>query len=102
MDWYQQGDVTLKPVDEIPSDGKLVGKDNVVLREGEATGHMHRAFGAGVLLYAVAEQLYLQAQKGAQVFHDEHGTIDLPAGDYLVGGVKEFDYESYEQRYVYD
>ena len=49
--WYQQGDVMIKPVEQVPEGGTRVS--GAVLAEGEATGHRHAGVGEGV---AVLEQ----------------------------------------------
>ena len=39
MIWYQHGDVTIKPINEIPEGKKI--KHNKLM-DGELTGHAHR------------------------------------------------------------
>ncbi|GAG31578.1 unnamed protein product, partial [marine sediment metagenome] len=43
MRWYQQGDVLMKPVDEVPAEAAPLARP--VLGEGELTGHEHLALG---------------------------------------------------------
>jgi len=81
----------------------------VVLAYGETTGHRHRfAPSDGVVMYydeAVAKtypkvgdaSLYtatiIVPEGGADLLHEEHGTIHFDAGIYDVGGQREHDFE---------
>jgi hypothetical protein len=90
MDWYQQGDVMIKPVEAIPADGTRVGE--AVLAEGEATGHRHVAVGDGVAVLEREGILYLNAPSGARMTHAEHKEIEIPPGQYEIGIVREYDH----------
>jgi hypothetical protein len=98
--WFQQGDVTIKPVETIPNDAApIAGR---VLREGEATGHAHVATGEGVQLFMHGDTLYMRVPSGTEVVHEEHNAIMIPAGVYEVGAVREYDHFAEEARPVYD
>jgi hypothetical protein len=57
--WYQQGDVTIKPVAAIPAEAtSAAGR---VLAEGEATGHKHLAEAEDVRLFLHDGALYMRA-----------------------------------------
>ncbi len=101
MIWYQQGDVTIKPA-KIPT-GKRADKGRV-LAYGEVTGHCHQLTAASEgLLVEVDGQLYLRVGEGcAEVVHEEHAKVALPAGEYLIGRVQEFDHFAEEARDVRD
>ncbi len=76
---------------------------HTVLAEGEATGHAHRAVGDGVALYETApDAVYLSAPLGAEVVHEEHRPITLPAGEYDRSIVAEYDHFAEESRAVVD
>ncbi|HEX8188848.1 MAG TPA: hypothetical protein VF586_10885 [Pyrinomonadaceae bacterium] len=98
--WYQQGDVTIKPVASIPEGATPTGTR--VLREGEATGHAHRATGEGVQLFIQGGALYMRVPSGTEVVHEEHRTITVPPGLYEIGAVREYDHFKEEARPVYD
>ena len=98
--WYQQGDVTIKPVAAIPHGASAQG--GRVLAEGEATGHKHLAEAADVTLFVHDGALYMRAPSGTRVVHEEHRALDIPPGDYLVGKVREYDHFAEEARPVYD
>jgi hypothetical protein len=98
--WYQQGDVTIKPVASIPGGASPV--NTRVLREGEATGHAHRATGAGVQLFIHGDTLYMRAPAGTDVVHEEHEVIKVPPGLYEIGAVREYDHFEEVTRTVFD
>lgn len=80
---YRQGDVLLIPVNEIPNN--LVKTKKVTLALGEVTGHHHTIFD-GAVGFADDEQALAQfievTGKGADLTHQEHETISIPAGKY--------------------
>lgn len=99
--WFQQGDVCMRPVENIPSGCKK--KNHTILAEGEVTGHAHRAKGEGLsVLEAPTGELFLDAPNGAEVTHEEHGPHSLPSGKYEIGIVKEYDHFLEESREVRD
>ena len=101
--WYQQGDVTIKPVAAIPEGASPAS--GRVLAEGEATGHKHQAEAEDVRLFLHEGALYMRVPSGTRVVHEEHRALDLPPGDYLVGKVREYDHfaeESLPVHSVYD
>lgn len=108
---FRQGDVLLVPVsdDEI----ELINYENkakrhrklkgLVLAEGEATGHHHRVLTpsrpittarirtARLNTTGAAVRVLTVPGDGAELVHDEHDTITLPAGKYQVQGQREFE-----------
>lgn len=101
MEWYQQGDVTIKPA-TIPS-GLRTDRGRV-LAYGEVTGHAHRLTEASDgLLVEVEGVLYLSVgQGGAEIIHEEHGAQVIPPGEYRIGAVREYDHFAEEARRVRD
>ncbi len=103
----QQGDVVIERVSSIPTGAKQrAGTAANVLAEGEATGHAHRVQPIGqakVETYELGQRLFLRILAGdCRVIHEEHGPITIPAGDYEVGRVLEYDYDAEEARRVQD
>ncbi len=99
MKYLQQGDVLLKPC-EIPKSAKDI-KTNV-LQEGEHTGHAHRLYGDGFTIYQDKDTKYLRLVEPVMLKHEEHKEISLPAGDYVIGIVREYDHLEEEARNVID
>src|SRR5262245_11956661 len=94
---YAQGDVILELVEDatpaafLPNDADGA----VVISRGEVTGHRHAFYDAGVTLFrddALARDMPADLYIGhvdvtaptADLRHEEHATITLPAGTYRV------------------
>jgi hypothetical protein len=91
------------------------GQQRIVLAKGEVTGHSHDVIGDGLAVMDVEQQTskdtaitaaigdkILKVTKAAKVVHQEHGTVELPAGEFTVRGVREFDHAENEARKVRD
>jgi hypothetical protein len=103
---YRQGDVLIRPLgkgEKVPSGLKSVPRDRgrVVLAYGEVTGHAHVVECEredGISLLASDLDIGLEAERflqvrdeaGAQIVHDEHGTIEVPPGDYEIVRQREY------------
>lgn len=98
MEYFQQGDVMLKP-SEIPKGAKKLATRS--LKASQVTGHSHTAQ-APAAVYRHEEGLYVKAPKKFRLTHQEHKTLEIPAGAYLVDEVQEFDHLSEEARAVAD
>ena len=109
MEPLQQGDVTLKPIESIPSGVKKVEvmkrkKGKIILAEGETTGHAHAISdpGAYLILLDDGNMLLDVTSNKVTVYHETHRPIEVPKGKYLVGRVLEFDHVQGSSRYVLD
>lgn len=102
MYWVEQGDVCIFPVSKIPAG--LEKTSDGVLQHGEATGHAHRLHGGGFTIFEDKKEnrKYLRLVRPTMLKHEEHKEIELPAGDYVVGIVKEYDHFKEEARRVVD
>jgi len=98
--FYQQGDVLLKAVNEIPGDVQDQKTDVLVM--GESTGHAHRVTSGDYKIVRNAAVMYLLAYTIVKIQHEEHDIIELPPGTYLVDQVKEYDHFAKEVRTVVD
>lgn len=121
---YRQGDVVLVAVMSLPTTRKPRESDGgpVVLALGEQTGHAHvipkgavqfdaeNATEAAQQLLAsvgltveVTEQnapTFIEVPSDAAIVHEEHGTIELPAGKYVK--LQQREYSPVEIRTVAD
>lgn len=95
---YQQGDVLIKKVSGVK--GKKLS--HRVLAEGESTGHKHVVTIGDGDLYEDNGVLYLHCETECTVTHEEHGPVTIPAGDYEIGIVREYDHFAEEARNVAD
>lgn len=105
----QQGDVLFiqVPKNKVPEAKKSVqaGPRGFVLAEGEKTGHFHILEAhAGTTLHEIDgdDDFILHVEKESEVVHDEHGTGIIPAGDYVIRKVQEYDHFAEEARKVQD
>lgn len=88
---YRQGDVLLMAVHDNPQ-GKPLPRENgrVILAHGEATGHAHALVEPDANLYQYGDDLLLTLPTGGNLVHDEHNTIVLPPGNYMVVRQREY------------
>lgn len=102
----QHGDVLIKRLSGgIPQNATKRKLDNrgVVLAEGEVTGHAHVIKDStSAVLFESDFALYLRVLSETTVVHEEHKPITIPAGDYQIGIVREYDHFAEEARKVAD
>lgn len=97
MQPIRQGDVILLPVEQF--EGKKL--PHLTLAEGEVTGHKHRITQGQAELYEQNGTLYLRVNsEKALLNHEEHQTISIPQGIWLVRIQREYEPEGW--RYVAD
>ncbi len=102
LEMYRQGDVLIQRVRSIPKAAKPKARDNgrIVLAYGEVTGHAHAIADLNALLLDNDGDLYLEADGSVTLSHEEHATIDVPAGKYRV--VRQSEYSPEMVRSVAD
>lgn len=98
----QQGDVLLRKIDQLPDGAKSIKKNELVLAEGEVTGHAHRLRKPGAELFELESRLFVKLVDPATLTHEEHGPITLEPGIWEVGRVQEWHYLSQMARTVAD
>lgn len=99
---YRQGDLLFERIETIPAEAVANPDRGGMVREGETTGHMHMLNGQDVLLYEapatvrqltgneLVADLFAAVPFGAELTHDEHGAIPIPAGNYAVTQQREY------------
>lgn len=89
---YRQGDVLVKKIERLPEEANKVDwEERVILQLGEVTGHAHALSKLDATMYTAQGLRYLEINPGgADLVHEEHGTIHLPAGYYLVVQQREY------------
>ena len=95
----RQGDIIIKQVDQLPK-GLKIKMDNIILW-GEVTGHAHRLVG-GQTFTDSNGNVFLNLLKTAKIVHEEHATIDLVKGKYVILRTREYDYSSQKAKEVTD
>ena len=89
MKKYRHGDVIIEETQKIEGE-KL---NHLILAEGEISGHYHRVAvkeKEDAELYEKDGNLFLKVIVPAKVTHEEHGTIDIPTGNYIVRKQREY------------
>jgi hypothetical protein len=86
MKMFRQGDLLFLEIDKIPNYAAEV-PTKVILR-GEATGHSHRLENGQLLRYG--SQMYIKAQPQTKIVHEEHATINLEIGFWMVVRQREY------------
>lgn len=106
---WRQGDVLIIPIAELPKDAEVIQEGgDIILAHGEVTGHNHkiRSDKTRLLKSPSAEQLvdaaqyvlrapqereqptqtrgFLHLPEPAALTHEEHGAIELPAGNFKI------------------
>ncbi len=89
---YRQGDVLLVPVSKLPPGERKLRK-NGVLAYGEVTGHSHAVADLKAAeVYDIGDGAFLSVTDngGVSIVHQEHGTVEIPKGDYRVTIQREY------------
>jgi len=88
MNWIRHGDVVLEKVQH--AKGTQNRGKNVVLAEGEVTGHKHVLSGQ-VLVSEHENQRFVELEQDTELVHEEHDTLTVPKGVYAVRVQRETD-----------
>jgi len=101
--FYQQGDVLIRPISTMPTNGKPVERRQrgYVLADGESTGHAH-VIEDEIKMIESDGVLYIGCESDVIVKHEEHASVTIPAGNYQIGIVQEYDHFAEEARNVRD
>ena len=128
MKKYQQGDVVMYQVDDVTFNNRVryddqykvyyagKTKTKAILAFGEVTGHTHRVDmsemlkDAGVTLHmdynrkagVDVPNAFEVHNESVEVQHEEHDTVTLPPGNYVVKIVREFNHITRRAQYVAD
>lgn len=96
----RQGDILIIPVNrrQVPKGLVPVDRDQrkrLVLAEGETTGHCHAILDDPAILFRQADMdeladRFLKVDQEVEVVHEEHGTIALRKGDYIIRHKREY------------
>ena len=99
--WYRQGEILINKIELISKVNMNKYKENGVIREGEATGHLHK-LDENAELYENEDGVMFFRVKGesAVLSHPEHAPITFPKGDYQVTIQREYDELGY--KYIAD
>ena len=82
---------------QIPETGRKALLKDAIIQKGEATGHAHKIEGDYEYFETLPPQpkdkprRYLRLLRPGIIRHEEHKEITLPAGDYEIDTVREYD-----------
>lgn len=91
----RQGDLLFVHCERVPTDAKRI-PDGIIAR-GQATTHTHRLVGEGAELLADGPNMFIRAERPATIAHEEHGAVDLPAGNYQITRQREYEPAGWRQ-----
>lgn len=88
---FRQGDIYIEGVRCVPPGA--IEKRDVILAEGEVTGHCHRVRDLrSAVVFEFGNELFVDVTADrAEIVHEEHGTIELYRGVYRVWRQREYD-----------
>lgn len=91
---FRHGDVTLHQVSEEPQVREIIAEgNNIVIAEGEATGHHHRLLGEQVMVMkGFDDKTYIKITKPTKLVHEEHNCLTILPGIYRQEQEVEYDY----------
>lgn len=94
---YRQGDVLITAIPEVPEWIELdESADEIVLAEGEVTGHCHLLLSAAIRFCKDSmDGLHLSLVHDGRVEHPEHAPLELPVGHYTVRRQREYEPSSW-------
>ena len=88
---YRHGDLLIREIKKLPKN--LKKKAGNILAEGEATGHHHQLVAEKLQLLEDSKgRLYFKVEKPSPLTHQEHKTITVEPGVYVVEREREYDY----------
>lgn len=99
---YRHGDVILRQVKSVPTDAIEKQRGNVVLAEGEITGHCHRIESPAAALLEREMARYLVLSDTCQLRHEEHKALQIGPGCYEIIIEREWDYIEQHRKKVVD
>ena len=88
---YRHGDVFLREVAQLPDKATPEARQgDVILAEGEVTGHAHRIASPQARVMVAERNRYLVADMPVVLDHEEHGKIEIPKGIFEVVRQREY------------
>jgi hypothetical protein len=97
---FRQGDLLIKKINKLPK--KLKKRDSDIILEGEVTGHSHRILNGTIYErgWVGPGSLFIEAKENTQIIHEEHQSIEIPAGIYEV--IRQREYDPHAPRWIED
>lgn len=94
MKQFRQGDVLIEYIESSPLHLSEVPRDKgrIVLAYGEVTGHAHAILDLDAVMFTMPNTTdrFLKIMSSVELRHEEHATITIPLGDYIVRQQREY------------
>ena len=95
MTYVQQGDCIVMAIESFPEGERILDDQAArkILAYGEVTGHSHAISDEenACTVFRILNKLYIETSKPVALKHEEHDTISLTKGVWLVKRQSEFD-----------
>jgi len=102
--YARQGDLGITSIQKLPDNLKEL-KTNV-LAYGETTGHKHQLLETMPQQFSILEDKngnqYLEINQPTDLIHEEHKTITIERGFYIIKREREYDYFAEEIKRIQD
>tara|TARA_B100000586_G_scaffold135127_1_gene97780 strand:+ start:126 stop:473 length:348 start_codon:yes stop_codon:yes gene_type:complete len=92
---YRHGDLLIKQIDHIPLSAQRLSTS--IIAEGEVTGHNHKLYGSHQVYgthssqnWRIIEPTYFQAKEEISLKHQEHNTLKISKGNYVILHEREY------------
>ena len=86
---FRHGDLLIREVSTIPSNAIPLSTNIIAM--GEKTGHNHQISGPAQVYETPDKQKYFQANKEIFLKHQEHNSLRIQAGRYVIISEREYD-----------
>ena len=103
--FYRHGDLLIKQIKKIPE--SVTPLSTNIIAEGEVTGHNHKLYGSHQVYGThsenprIIEPTYFQAKEDISLKHQEHATLKISKGNYVIIHEREYDpFKDIEQEVI--
>lgn len=87
--FFRHGDLLIRRIDKIPKQCQRI--DSSILAMGEKTGHHHKLEGLFQIYENPSKIKFLETFETVNLTHQEHVSIFIPKGTYVVVNERQFD-----------
>ena len=96
---YRHGDLSIRQVAKIPDN--VIQLSPTIIAFGEKTGHNHQLVGQVQVYETPDKQIHFEAKQDVIVKHQEHNTLKIAKGNYVVIHEREYDpFKGIEQEVI--
>ena len=85
---FRHGDLLIREVTTIPSNATPLSTNIIAM--GEKSGHNHKLYGKHQVWETPDKQIYFQANQEISLKHQEHNTLKISKGNYVIINEREY------------